>query len=108
MTRECVAGRAGLRARVRDDQRHVDVFLVDERPLALEPSVRAAHLAMIGRENDNRILPQVHLIHDVDNLLDAAVDVLNCIEIVVVKDRPHVFAIRGDRAGPAIPAFLVF
>src|SRR5262249_52158040 len=44
----------------------------------------------------------------IHNLLETAVVVLDGVEIVVVEDAPHILAIRGDHAGPAIPALLVF
>src|SRR5262249_23723256 len=42
------------------------------------------------------------------NLLNAAFAVPDGVQVVVVKDGPHILAICGDCAGPAVPTFLVF
>src|SRR5215469_10171853 len=108
MAGERRARSAGLGCGVRDKQRHMGVFLVDERTLALQPAVGTAYLAVVSREDNDRIPPQLHIVHDIDNLLNAAVAVPNGVQIVVVEDGPHILAICRDRSRPAIPALLVF
>ena len=61
------AARAGLGVGMGDDERHVGVGLVAERPLALEAAVGAGHLAVVGGEDDRGVLPQVHLVHRIDD-----------------------------------------
>src|SRR5215472_9181672 len=108
MAGERRAGGAGLRCGVRDNQRPVGVLFVGHGTLALQAAVRTAHLAMVSRENNYRVPPQIQIVHYVDNLMNGTVTVPDGVQIVVVEDGPHILAIRGDRSGPAVPALLVF
>src|SRR5262249_4936253 len=86
----------------------VPIWLVAERPFPLKTAVRTSHLAVIGGEDDDRVPPQVHVVQHIHNLLNVAVTVPDGVQVVVVKDGPHILAICGDCAGPAVPTFLVF
>ena len=57
MAGERRGGGTGLAGRVRDDQRHVGVGFVAERPLALQATMGDPHLAVIGREDNDRVTP---------------------------------------------------
>jgi len=66
-----------------------------------------AHLAVIGGEDDDRIPPQLHFVQHIHNLLESVVFVSDRVQVIVVEDAPHILAIRGDGARPAIPALVV-
>ena len=63
---------------------------------------------MISGEDHDRVPPQIHFVQDIHNLPNAAFTVLDGVQIIVVEDGPHILAICGNRARPAVPALLVF
>src|SRR5215472_14968883 len=102
MAGESGARRTSMGCRMRDDQWHVSILLVHERPLALQAAMGTSQLAMIRGEHDNRIPPQLHFVQDIDNLLNVAITVLDGVQVVVVEDGPHVLASRRDYARPSV------
>src|SRR5262245_57354251 len=103
MTGERGAGGAGFGCGVRDNQRHMGIFLVAHRTLALQTAVRSRHLAVIRREADDRVPPQIHFVQDIHALLNPAVAVQDGVQVVVGEAGPHTLAIRGDRALRVVP-----
>ena len=73
MAGERGGGGTDLAGGMGNDQRNVGVSFVGERSLALQPAVGAAHLAVIGGEDDDRVPPQIHIVHQIHDLLESAV-----------------------------------
>ena len=63
---------------------------------------------MVSCEHHYGIAPQIHFVQDIHNLLNAAFAVLDGVQVVVIKDGPHVLAICWNDPRPAVPALLVF
>src|SRR5262249_31943270 len=73
-----------------------------------QSAVGSSHLAMIRCKDDDCIPPQIHVIHDINNLLNIAIAVADGVQVVVVEERPHILTVGGDCAGPAVPALRGF
>src|SRR5262249_60387740 len=78
------------------------------RPLPFQAAGAPPHLTMMGGKKNDRFPPQIHFVQHIYDLLEIVVFISDRVQVVVVEDAPHVFAIRRDGARPAIPAGVVF
>src|SRR5499427_4729988 len=108
-----VAGQRGDRlaasvGRMGDQKRYMRVELVSERTLAAQATMRTRHFAVVGGHHDDRILPQVEVVHRVNEQPEAASVVLDEVEVIVVKMTPHVRAVGRNKTKRASPPLVIF
>lgn len=87
--RQRIGGGGGRNAaRPAEDQRHLDVLVVDERPLALQ-LVGAGHLAVVGEKDRQRVVRLAAGVKRRQHARDLGVDPLGQVQIEIAVAAPQ-------------------
>ena len=96
-----------LRCAGRADGEVDDGGLVEvNRPLLRHP-VRAVHLAMVTREDDDGVVPEIEAVERVEDATELVVHEAHAVDEVVAPPEPEVLAIVGDAPVVQIEQLLV-